>query len=262
MAQMTPIQRDTLRKAAQQPATAIAAAPLPLDRAMRYKLGSDRARLKKIASMQRKAEVKTEILPDYLPYVEGQMAAGLGDEVLTQVMIWAFDANELVTFADLARYALDNGVALPSEFARPLGAWLAESTAKLVMRVVDGSINAEALGDDKLTALQELVLWLERETAQIDMHDEVRAKLCRACGEILLAESPEQSLAYFENALRLDPHIRVKTRLKELKTLLAAQTESLTSLGQAAAEEADDVTITNLSPSADSPRPLHLSEET
>lgn len=257
---MTPIQRDTLRKAGQQqPATAIAAAPLSLDRAMRYKLGSDRARLKKIASMQRKAEVKAEILPDYLPYVEGQMAAGLGDEVLTQVMIWAFDANELVTFAALARYALDNGVALPSEFARPLGAWLAESTAKLVMRIVDGSVNTAELGEDKLTALHDLVLWLERETAQIDMHDEVRAKLCRACGEILMTESPEQSLSYFENALRLDPHIRVKTRLKELK-VSRAQTESFTSLGHAAAAEVGDVTITNPSPSTDTPRSLPLPE--
>ena len=127
---------DTQRKQAelaargQQVFTPAAANAGNLDRTMRYKLGSDRARLKKIASMQRKSEVKAEIVPEYTAYLDGVMAAGGGDEILTQVMIWAYDALHIKTFSTLARYAMNNGVALPTDFARPLGAWLAESTAK------------------------------------------------------------------------------------------------------------------------------------
>jgi len=218
-------------------------APQPVssvDKQMRYKLGSDRARLKKIASMQRKAEVKAEIVPEYLPYLHGQMQAGAGDEILTQVMVWALDANALVTFSALARYALDNGVAMPTDFARPLGAWLTESVAKTVLRLVEVAISADALGYENLNAIHQLTLWLERETAQMDMHDEIRAKLHRACGEILRDESPVLALEHFETALRFDHHIRVKTRIKALKEQLPAfnttraLTESQHPQGQAA----------------------------
>jgi hypothetical protein len=236
---MTPIQRDTQRKQAeyasrnQQVFSPAAANAGGLDRTMRYKLGSDRARLKKIASMQRKAEVKAEIIPEYLPYLQGQMQAGAGDELLTQVMVWALDAHRLDTFSELARYALDNGVAMPTDFARPLGAWLAESVAKTILRLVEGTISAESLGYDNLNAIRHLTLWLERETAHMDMHDEIRAKLHRACGEILSDESPVLALEHFETALSLDHHIRVKTRIKALK-------ESQSPQGQAAGNRDND----------------------
>ena len=228
---MTPIQRDTHRKQAelaakgQQVFTPAAASAGNLDRTMRYKLGSDRARLKKIASWQRKAEVKAEIVPEYTAYLGGVMAAGGGDEILTQVMIWAYDALHIQTFGTLARYALNNGVALPTEFARPLGAWLAESTAKLTLKVIDGEV--KVLDSTALTELQDLTLWLETETANMDMHDEIRAKLHRACGELLFNVAPNTALEHFETALKYDSHIRVKKRIKAL-------TESQSPQGQAA----------------------------
>jgi hypothetical protein len=230
---MTPIQRDTQRKQAeyasrnQQVFSPAAAHAGWLDRTMRYKLGSDRARLKKIASMQRKAEVKAEIVPEYLPYLQGQMQAGAGDEILTQVMVWAYDAERIETFDTLARYALNNGVAMPSEFARPLGAWLAESIAKITQRKLDS-------GDTVSAELHTLTTWIEAETANMDMHDEIRAKLHRACGELLSQLSPVLALEHFENALQLDSHIRVKKRIDALKKQLEQLNESPTSQGQAA----------------------------
>lgn len=197
----------------------------PLDRTMRYKLGSDRARLKKIASMQRKAEVKAEIVPEYRLYLQGMMAAGAGDELLTQVMVWALDAGLLETFSLLARYALDNGVAMPTDFARPLGAWLAESTAKLVLRKLEA-------GEGIPAELHDLAMWVEAETTQMDMHDEIRAKLRRACGE--LTEDAAQALALLESALALDPHIRVKKRIAALKEQLAELNGSQPPQGQSA----------------------------
>ncbi len=228
---MTPIQRDTLRKQAeaasrnQQVFTPAAAHAGGLDRTMRYKLGSDRARLKKIASMQRKSEVKAEIVPEYTAYLDGVMAAGGGDEILTQVMIWAYDALHIQTFSTLARYAFDNGVAMPTEFARPLGAWLAESTAKLTLKVIEGEVTG--FDSAALTELSDLTLWLAAETANMDMHDEIRAKLHRAGGELLFNVAPNTALVHFETALKYDSHIRVKKRIKAL-------TESQSPQGQAA----------------------------
>lgn len=251
---MTPIQRDTLRKQAtrEQVQTSTPAAQ-PLDRSMRYKLGADRARLKKIASMQRKAEVKAELLPEYLPYLEGVMAGGGGDEILTQVMIWAFDAQQFECFAKLARYALDNGVAMPTEFARPLGSWLAESTAKAVLKWFDGQTHQTAV--DNIQVLLELAQWLAIETQQMDMHDEIRAKLQRACGEIV--NDAPTALEHFETALRLDPHIRVKKRIAALREQ-CAEPESPTSQGPAAAGATVDVTTTPPSPSQIDPSPAAL----
>lgn len=252
---MTPIQRDTLRKQAErEQKQAIAPALQPLDRSMRYRLGADRARLKKIASMQRKAEVKAELLPDYLPYLEGIMAVGRGDEVLTQVMIWAFDAEQMPTFELLARYALDNGVAMPTEFARPLGSWLAESVAKWTLRKIE-----EQASSPVAQSINPFALWLDEQTAQMDMHDEIRAKLKRVCGELLANSNPAVALEHFEAAIRLDPHIRIKKRITALREQLAA-TESPSSQGHAAAGDTVDVTTTLKSPSQLAPSPAALLE--
>lgn len=246
---MTPIQRDTKRKqqAQQQAKTAPAAAVLPLDRTMRYKLGSDRARLKKIASMQRKAEVKAEIIPDYLPYVDGQMAAGMGDEILTQVMIWAYDANQIASFTTLARYALNNGIALPTEFARSLGAWLVESTSKLMLSVLAGDTVMPAADS---TVLADLTLWLETETAAMDMHDEIRAKLYRACGELLFTTAPSLALEHFETALKLDSHIRVKKRIKALNESRSPQGQAADSSNSVAPPQNPSALLPAVSPAS------------
>ncbi|WP_298606917.1 phage terminase small subunit [uncultured Thiothrix sp.] len=252
---MTPIQRDTLRKQAErEQAQAIMPALQPLDRAMRYRLGADRARLKKIASMQRKAEVKAELISDYLPYLEGMMAAGRGDEVLTQVMIWAFDAENMPVFEQLARYALDNGIAMPTEFARPLGSWLAESVAKWTLRQFEAQANSPVAN-----TVNPFALWISEQTAQMDMHDEIRAKLKRVCGELLVNSLPAIALDYFEAAIRLDPHIRIKKRITALREQLAA-TESPSSQGQAAAGDTVDVITTLKSPSQMIPSPAALKE--
>lgn len=206
---------DTARKLAAQAQTEAPAAPVQqLGRTMRYKLGSDRARLKKIASMQRKAEVKAEIVPEYLPYIHGMMESGGGDELLTQVMVWAFDAGLWDDFTTLAKYAINNGVAMPTEFARPLGSWLVESVAKHIQQVVDA-------GQLPIMTMYAMVLWLESKTSAMDMHDEIRAKLYRACGEVLFKDSPIVALQHFETALQFDSHIRVKNKIKVLKEQLA-----------------------------------------
>lgn len=45
---------------------------------MLVKLAADRRRLKSVQSMERKAEVKRGLLPDYAPWIDGVLAAGRG----------------------------------------------------------------------------------------------------------------------------------------------------------------------------------------
>ena len=225
---------DTISKQAVLTASraAVASHASNLDRTMRYKLGADRTRLKKIASMQRKAEIKSEIIPEYLPYLDGLIAGHGGNDILTQVMVWAFDAQNIVIFDRLARYALNNRLAMPTDFARSLGAWLAESVAKLILKLVDGSIDGVAFGAESIEIIQSLAPWVLDQTMHLDMHDEIRSKLYRACAEVCVFSDPALALNYFEQALKLDAHIRIKTRIKLLKEQLAL-TESPTSQGQA-----------------------------
>jgi hypothetical protein len=63
---------------------------------MLMKMAEDRRRLKQIQSAEHKAVVKREILPDYVPWVDGVLAAGKGgqDEVLMTVMLWRIDAGD------------------------------------------------------------------------------------------------------------------------------------------------------------------------
>ena len=220
---LTPIQRDTLRKQAQATVTPVVQAGSDnLSRALRYKLSADRSRLKKIMSMQAKAELKRELLPEYAPYVDGLLAAQSIDSLITQVMIWAFDTADYERFDHLARYALTHKVPMPDGFERSTAAWLAESVAKVM------------LVEDKPTTLQPLLFWLEEWTRAYDMHDEVRAKLHRACAETLETTEPQKALEHYERALRFDTHTRVKKKIKALKDILATQTESPSSQGQAA----------------------------
>lgn len=199
-----------------QPAT-----DLPLARTMRHKLAADRARLKQIASNQAKAGIKAELVQEYLPYLQGQMAAGGGDEVLTQVMVWAFDAGMIaVEFQTLAVYALAHRLSLPAEFSRPLHAWVAESVAKWTL-VQEGKIDP-------------LALRIEQLTRNLDMHDQIRAKLHHACARLLESTAPVPALAFYHSADSLDSHCRVKTRIKALEKSLSPDPPGQAGAGESA----------------------------
>lgn len=199
--------RLTVLAARQQGQDCPPAAELPLARTMRHKLSADRARLKQIASMQAKSAIKAELVQAYMPYLDGVMAAGGGDEVLTQVMVWAFDAGQMNTMWQLASHALDHGLNLPGEFSRPLHAWLAESVAKWTIAALES-------GQEVTMA----AIMVEQRTASMDMHDQIRAKLHHACGLLLEAiNNPELALEHYRSALLFDSHCRVKTRIKFLE---------------------------------------------
>jgi hypothetical protein len=175
-------QRTQLRKRAAQEAAAAAPAAL-MDGLTTYelmlaKLQQDQLRLKQVQSQKGKAALKVELLPDYVPYVDGVLSAGQGaqDDVLLTVMVWRFDAGDFAGGLDVADYVLRHGLKTPDRFNRTTGCLVAEevATAALVTQKAGGSFPRETL-----TRTAEL-------TETQDMPDEARAKLMLALGRATL----------------------------------------------------------------------------
>lgn len=248
---------DTQSKQAALGATAGQTASVkPAARALLYKLGADRKRLRSIQSFQTRDQIKrAEILPEYLPHVDGILAGDSGepDEILMQVMVWAFDAREMELFDRIARYAVFYSLPMPTDFNRAVGAWLAESCAKLVLSI---SAEREALPTDDLEVLSDLVIWLTLETAELDMHDEIRAKLHHAAGDVMAETVPEVAIEHYETALKYRDKEPVKKKIAALQRSIA-DTESPTSQGPAADGATSAETVTPSAALAD-PVPLAI----
>lgn len=139
----------------------------------------DRLRLKAIQSNEGKAALKLQLLPDYIPYVEGVLAAGNGaqDEVMTTVMVWRIDAGDYAGALDLAAYVLKHTLIMPDRFERTPGCLIAEEIATAALK-------AQKAGDlsfDRDVLYRTLDL-----TEDQDMPDQARAKLYLATGRATL----------------------------------------------------------------------------
>ncbi len=181
---LTLAQRTQLRKRAAQEAARTAPAAL-MDGLTSYelmlaKLQQDQQRLKQVQSQQNKAKVKAELLPEYVPYVDGVLAAGQGaqDDVLVTIMVWRFDAGDYASGLDIAEYVIRHNLQTPNRFNRTTGCLVAEEVA-------EAALTAQKAGGsfplDLLNRTAEL-------TAEQDMPDEARAKLVLASARATLTQ--------------------------------------------------------------------------
>lgn len=147
---------------------------------MLAKLHQDRRRLSAIQSLERKIEVKRELLPDYNDWIAGVLAGGKGaqDNVLTTLMVWHVDVGNYEQALAIGAYVLRHGLVLPDQYERT-------PATVLVDEIADAALNAQADGTpfslDVLLNLHEL-------TEEQDMPDQARAKLHRALGNACRAE--------------------------------------------------------------------------
>jgi hypothetical protein len=139
----------------------------------------DRLRLKQIQSNEGKAALKLQLLPAYVPYVDGVLATGNGsqDEVLTTIMIWRIDASDYSGALDIAAYVLQHSLLMPDRFERTTGCLVAEEVAEAAL-----SSQKTGGGFDLATLHRTMEL-----TAEQDMPDEARAKLYLATGRATVA---------------------------------------------------------------------------
>lgn len=179
---------------------------------MLAKLHTDRARLSDVQSVERKVEVKRELLPEYEAWVTGALEAGNGaqDAVLMTVLVWYIDVGDYARALDIADYALEHNLALPDQYNRTLATVLADEI---------GDAALAALRDKTDFPLEVLkrALFL---TGEQDMPDQARAKLYKAAGHTVRAENPEQALQLLRRALELHAGAGVKRDIAALETEL------------------------------------------
>lgn len=141
-------------------------------------LGEDFHRLKNIQSKEGKIAAKAEMIDRYTPHVDATLAAAMEngkavqDELLVTMMIWRFDIGDFDRGLDIAEHVLRFGLRLPERFQRTPATLIAEDVAEQALTA------SKADKDFPMPVLQRAA----QLTADFDMPDEVRAKLCKAKG--------------------------------------------------------------------------------
>ncbi|CNB36238.1 phage terminase small subunit [Yersinia ruckeri] len=159
-------------------------------------LRADEKKLRMFRSMERKAELKREMLPAYTPWVAGVLSSGTGaqDAVLMTVMVWRLDTGDIAGALEIAPYALRHKLVSPDSFTRPTPYLLVEVVAETALRAYDREQPV-----DIAPLLQTMEL-----TEQEDMPDQVRAKLHKITGYVLAKSGKaELALNHLKRALQL-----------------------------------------------------------
>ncbi len=218
---LSPARRHFLRKQAELQAKTVDTNNKPIGNAyelMKAALIEDRRRVHDIQSIERKIELKKELIPHYVDYIKGVIAAdqGANDDVLTTLMLWCFDVGEMEEALTLAEYALKHKLEMPDQFKRSVPAIIAEESAASAMTQL--AENAENSTID--TVLANLLHALDI-TAETDMHDQIRAKLHKAIGHYAEAAG-DQALAldHYERALALNENVGVKQNIRNVKSAI------------------------------------------
>lgn len=183
---------------------------------MLAKLATDKRRLKEIQSIERKIDVKREILPEYDDWVVSALDSGRGgqDDVLTTVMIWCIDVGRYVCAIDIAEYVLKHGLTLPDQYERDVQTAIVDEISDAALAGLrDG-------GFDDLDVL----LRLEKLTQGLDMPDPARAKLHKAIGLCTRAVGllPEAKV-HLERALKLHAGAGCKRDLADIERQMKKQ---------------------------------------
>lgn len=216
----SPAQRHMMRVSAAMTAQREAA---PLRHATVYeqmlvKLAADQRTLKAIYSKELKAAKKRELLPFWLPWVNGVLEQGKGaqDDILMTVMLWRLDTDDIAGALEIARYALKYGLTMPGKHRRTPPYMFTEEVALAAMR-------AHAAGESVDTRLLTETLEL---TAAADMPDEVRAKLHKITG-LFLRDGGDAAgaLAHLQRATQLDCQAGVKKEIERLERELKPKPE-------------------------------------
>ncbi|NWD44435.1 terminase endonuclease subunit [Pseudomonas yamanorum] len=202
-----PCRRHFQRVTAAVAAAAVAGPAMTMEGASVYelhlaKLQQDYLRLKQVQSTEGKAELKRQLLPEYVPYVEGVLAEGKGaqDQVLTTLMVWRMDAADFAGALDIAEYVIYHALLMPDRFERTTGTIVAEEIAEVALK-------AQKAGG---TFDLDLLLRTEQIAGDEDMPDQAKAKLHLALGK-----------AYAEKVSEEDP---AENRLITLGLLESAKT--------------------------------------
>ena len=234
---------------------------------MRVKLSQDKGRLSEIQSHERRAEMKARLLPEYFDWIGTSLATGNGaqDQVLTTVMVWAFDAGAYALGLEIAGYVIRHRMPMADDYKRSpaaividelANAYLKGQWSPLIVQIGDDGarqLGPAAAGDAPGQArAQAAALLIEAEalTAEQDAPDQARAKLHKAIayaalGKVQTAEDPDLAAiepealhvaaARLQRALELDSNSGVKKDIERIERALAKAGKASTAEGAPAA---------------------------
>ena len=223
---------------------------------IRLQLVEDKRRLKALESVEAKIRLKAELVGRYDAWIEAVLAAGAGtdgravqDDVVATLFMWKVDIGDYAVALAIADHLLRHKLALPPPNVRSVSTFLAEEIAEAAIKA------ANATTPFPLDLLADVhVLTDDR-----DMHDQVRAKLYKADGLVLLAMSRIEAVAgetegadehnvagapaaarkaareALARALSLENRIGVKKELEQLDRLIAADDKEAADRAAAAA---------------------------
>ena len=179
---------------------------------MLAKLNNDRIRLKKFESTEAKIELKKQLIPEYMDWINGVLESGNAqqDDVFMWILVWMIDTKQFEKAFPLAEHAIKHNWVTPDEYKRKTATLITEELANTVLTAI---YNKKPVDTSILFKFADLV-------ADKDIFDEVRAKLNKAIGYALKETDPEKALSYLTRALELDENSGVKTAIKELEKVL------------------------------------------
>jgi len=176
---------------------------------MLMQLGEDRRRLKGIQSTVKKAEIKVEVLPKYVPWVDGVLAAdgAQQDDVLMYVMLWRVDAGDYAGALAIGRHAIRHGWSMPQGFNRNVQTLLAEEMADAAKNALVAKTDFDP---DLLMQPLDVI-------GDLDMPDQSRARLHKSLGWVLRDSQPVSALNHLQQAMQLDERCGVKKDIEQLE---------------------------------------------
>jgi len=176
---------------------------------MLMQLGEDRRRLKGIQSTVKKAEIKVEVLPKYVPWVDGVLSAdgAQQDDVLMYVMLWRVDAGDYAGALTIGRHAIRHGWSMPQGFSRNVQTLLAEEMADAAKNALMAKTDFDP---DLLMQTLDVI-------GELDMPDQSRARLHKSLGWVLRESQPVTALNHLQQAMQLDERCGVKKDIEQLE---------------------------------------------
>jgi HPt (histidine-containing phosphotransfer) domain-containing protein len=206
------------------------------------RLAHDLRRLKQIKGISLKIAAKREMLPEYDAWIQGlltgaaQAGAGASGDVLPTIMVWRIDVGDFASAMPLIEHVLRHNVPMPQRYER-------DAATLIVEEVSEAAIKAQAADEPFDLGILEQIELL---TAEVDMHDQVRAKLMKAIGFELdrtaraAAEAGTdadvlsllcRSLVALKGAQKLNDRVGVKTTIRSVEKAIQAATPQPDSAG-------------------------------
>ncbi|WP_048765486.1 phage terminase small subunit [Acinetobacter sp. 243_ASPC] len=184
-------------------------------------LKNDQNLLRGIKSEIERAQYKANLIPKYMPYVDGVLSVEdrtplMKDHVVTTIMVWCFDAAMFEDGLRIAEYALKHGIESPDTFNR--------DTASIVAEEIGNAAKAAHTAGEFFD-----VSILEKAnsiTASFSMHDQIRAKLYVALGRTYLhQELYALAVNFLKRAIKHNENCGGKQELQKAERLLKKQLE-------------------------------------